>query len=76
MPAEEAAKQAGTVITSVVNALKPEPLLLASFLVVMVALGVVVWELQAVFAAQREVNALLSKCVDADILKALGILPK
>ena len=59
--------------TTIAEGLKSQPAVLASFFVVMAALAVVVYELQAVFASQREVNALLTKCVDMDLLKQLGI---
>jgi len=62
-------KSAGMVVES----MRDHPLALA--LVIMnVALLVIVWlEMAAIFRQQSEINALLSKCVDPDVLRSLGL---
>jgi hypothetical protein len=67
-------EEIGKVASGFVESLKGHPLVLA--LVVMnLALLVIVWlELDQVFRQQREVNALLSKCVDPEILRGLGMI--
>ncbi len=67
---EEASKAAGVIFTE----LKGHPMLLAFFVIVLALVVLVAFELWAIFEAQREVNALLSKCVDPEVLKQLGII--
>jgi hypothetical protein len=70
MPVGEIAKTAG----SLIEAMKSHPLALG--LVIMnVGLMVIVWfEMSQVFSQQKEINALLSKCVDPEILRGLGLI--
>jgi len=66
----------GPAITGVVDGLKSQPMTLALVVINLALLGVVWYETNQIFAMQSEINALLSKCVDADILRSLGLLPK
>lgn len=60
-------------IGGVVDALKANPLALALVVMNLALLGIVWFELNLIFTQQREISALLSKCIDPEALKALGL---
>ena len=66
----------GPAITSAIDGLKAQPMTLALVVINLALLGIVWHELNQIFAMQREINALLSKCIDPEILRSLGLLPK
>lgn len=66
----------GALLHPVVDALKAHPTILAMAVMNFGLMGIVWYELQQIFAQQGEIHALLSKCVDPEILKMLGLLPR
>ena len=66
----------GPVATSIIDGLKGQPIVLALVVINLALLGIVWYELNHIFAMQSEINALLSKCVDPEILRSLGLLPR
>jgi len=66
----------GPLATSVVEGLKTQPMTLALVVINLALLGVVWFETNQIFVMQSEINALLSKCIDPEILRSLGLLPR
>jgi len=66
----------GPMATSVIDGLKSQPMTLALVVINLALLGIIWYELNQIFIMQREINALLSKCIDPEILRSLGLLPK
>lgn len=59
---------------SIVESMKSHPFLLA-FVLTNGGLLLLLWfELQHMFLLQKEVAALLSKCVDPEVLRSLGLI--
>jgi len=59
---------------AIVDALKSHPVVLALVIMNLGLMGIVFYELQQIFAQQSEIHALLSKCVDPDVLRSLGLI--